>query len=134
MKSQLNKRKMITIWNYYNLLKKKILYLRFISFQIISEPVSTGSLLLISKIGRKLKNLYVRKSTVVIDCDDWQRQICADKKIDETWLTANATSLHLVEHELSQRFSKQWQFSSENIFNSIISDALAFWNVHCFWR
>lgn len=72
------------------------------------------------KLGSRLKSLLVRKAIVVIDCDDWIKNICVEHNFDPKWLARSAASIDLVEREMSKHFSNEWHFSSEDFLNKKI--------------
>ncbi|KAG5897483.1 hypothetical protein JTB14_031107 [Gonioctena quinquepunctata] len=89
----------------------------YLSTLVITERISTASVLLLSYYGRNLKWLFIRGNAVIIRTD-WKQ---ADDWTDEfyTWLKTNSRSYELVEKEVSQILGYKWKFLTDKEFKRL---------------
>ncbi|XP_050314625.1 uncharacterized protein LOC126749056 isoform X2 [Anthonomus grandis grandis] len=88
-----------------------------LSTLIITEEISTCTILLIAYTGRNLRWLHIRENAVIQKCD-WPR---SPEWSDEfySWLKFNSKTKELVEKEVSQMLDYKWNFLSDNDFTRL---------------
>lgn len=62
----------------------------------------TATLLIISKIGKMLKKLYVRKSTAVERCEDWLKDICIRVNLNYDDIEKSSQSIEKTVQEICE--------------------------------
>ncbi|KAH1009273.1 uncharacterized protein LOC109539584 isoform X1 [Dendroctonus ponderosae] len=90
---------------------------KFLSTLVITEKISTSTVLLLAYSGRNLKWLHVRGNAVVQKCDwpkspEWSEEFYS-------WLKFNSSSYELVEKEVSQMFGYNWKFLRDKAFKML---------------
>lgn len=86
-------------------------------FQIITEKISTSTVLLIAYTGRNLKWLHVRCDAVIKKCDwpmspEWSEEFYS-------WLKMNSKSYKSVEKEVSQILGYRWKLLTDQEFQNL---------------
>lgn len=89
-------------------------------FQIITEWISTTTLLLIATTARNLRYLYVRREAVIKKCDWPQSPDWSDEFYE--WLKENSRRYSNVESEISQILGYNWRLLSDTEFKMIEID------------
>ncbi|CAG9760875.1 unnamed protein product [Ceutorhynchus assimilis] len=92
----------------------------YLSTLIVTERISTSTVLLLAYTGRNLKWLHIRGNAVIIRCDwlkspDWSNEFYA-------WLKCNSRSYQLVENEVSQILKYKWTFLTDKAFQRLEID------------
>ncbi|XP_060527532.1 uncharacterized protein LOC132702781 [Cylas formicarius] len=92
----------------------------YLSTLIVTEKVSTGTVLLVACAGRNLKRLHVRGNGTILKCEwtrnpDWSDEFYA-------WLKSTSKSYDAVEKEISQILGYRWRFLSDKEFKRLKCD------------
>ncbi|KAK9732307.1 F-box-like [Popillia japonica] len=87
---------------------------------IITEWISTTTLLLIATTARNLRYLYVRREAVIKKCDWPQSPDWSDEFYE--WLKENSRRYSNVESEISQILGYNWRLLSDTEFKMIEID------------
>ncbi|XP_017777188.1 PREDICTED: F-box/LRR-repeat protein 21 [Nicrophorus vespilloides] len=87
---------------------------------VISERVSTATLLLIATTCRKLKKLHVRRNGVIKKCDWDYNQTWSDEYYQ--WLKDSSRSYETVEREISEVLGYKWCMLSDKNFKGLHVD------------
>ncbi|CAH1114083.1 unnamed protein product [Psylliodes chrysocephalus] len=89
----------------------------YLSTLIITEKISTTTVLLIAFFGKNLKWLFIRGNAVIIKTD-WKQQ---PEWTDEfySWLKTNSRSYSSVEKEVSQILGYKWKFLPDKGFRRL---------------
>lgn len=87
------------------------------NFQIVTERISTATVLLLAYHGRNLKWLFVRGNAVILR-NDWKQ---GPDWTDEFyhWVKSNSRSYALVEKEVSQILGYKWTFLTDKEFKAL---------------
>ncbi|KAL1494260.1 hypothetical protein ABEB36_009884 [Hypothenemus hampei] len=90
---------------------------KYLTTLVVTEKISTSTVLLIAYTGRNLKWFHVRRNAVILKCD-WPKSL---EWTDEfhTWLKINSKSYELVEKEVTQLLGYKWNFLSDKDFNRL---------------
>ncbi|XP_076266889.1 uncharacterized protein LOC143200313 isoform X1 [Rhynchophorus ferrugineus] len=92
----------------------------YLSTLIITETISTATVLLLAYTGRNLKWFHVREKAVILECD-WPKTIEWTDGF-YSWLKMNSTSHQQVENEVSQILGYKWRFLSDTEFERLDVD------------
>lgn len=84
---------------------------------MITERVSTATVLLLAFTGKNLRYFYVRGNAVILKCD-WPRNPEWSDEFYE-WLRSNSRSYSFVEKEVSQILGCKWQFLTDKEFKRL---------------
>ena len=84
---------------------------------MIREPVSTCTLLILAKAAINLRVFYVRKSSIIINCDWPKNQNWTDDFYE--WLQIASKSHDTTEKEISQILGYKWTMLSDKIYKNI---------------
>lgn len=89
----------------------------YITTLIVTERISTVTILLLAFTGKNLKFLHIRKNAVIIRNDwpkneEWTREF-------SIWLKVNCKSYSLVENEVSQILGYKWHLLSDKEFKQL---------------
>ncbi|XP_066253438.1 uncharacterized protein [Euwallacea similis] len=90
---------------------------KYLTTLVITEKISTSTVLLLAYTGRNLKWLHIRENAVLDKCD-WPRSL---EWTDEfySWLKTNSKLHELVEKEVSQILGYRWAFLSDDEFSRL---------------
>lgn len=69
---------------------------------MISAPIMTATLLIITRICTTLKRLYIRKSILVESCEDWLENICIQHHLNYQEIQRNTETMECMIHEISK--------------------------------
>lgn len=86
----------------------------FVIFQIVTERISTATVLLMIRTALNLKNLYVRRNAVIKRCDWPQSPEWSDDFYQ--WLKLNSKSYDFVEKQVSDILGYKWHMLSDKEF------------------
>ncbi|KAK5644515.1 hypothetical protein RI129_005815 [Pyrocoelia pectoralis] len=89
----------------------------FLKVLIITERISTATLLLIAFTARNLRYLHVRGNAVLKRCDWSQNPEWSDEFY--IWLKMNSRSYEAVETEISQLIGYKWKMLTDKQFKSL---------------
>ncbi|CAH0555831.1 unnamed protein product [Brassicogethes aeneus] len=86
----------------------------YLTTLVVTERISTATVLLLAYTGKNLKWLHIRKNAVIIKTDwpkspDWTEEFYS-------WLKTNSRSYELVEAEISQILGYKWKLLSDKDF------------------
>ncbi|XP_044754367.1 uncharacterized protein LOC123313515 [Coccinella septempunctata] len=89
----------------------------YIATLVVTERISTSTVLLLAFTGKNLRHLYIRGKAVIIRNDwprnqEWTDEFCG-------WLKMNSRSYKLVEQEVSQILGYQWHFLTDKEFMNL---------------
>ncbi|XP_057653334.1 uncharacterized protein LOC130892106 isoform X1 [Diorhabda carinulata] len=89
----------------------------YLSMLIVTERISTCTVLLLAYYGRNLKRLYIRGDAVIIETDwkpkpDWTDEFYF-------WLETNSQTYESVEKEVSQILGYKWRFLEDEEFKRL---------------
>ncbi|KAL3269333.1 hypothetical protein HHI36_008405 [Cryptolaemus montrouzieri] len=89
----------------------------YMSTLVVTERISTATVLLLAFTGKNLRFLHIRGNAVIIR-NDWPRN---QEWSDEfyAWLKMNCKSYKQVEQEVSQIFGYKWQFLTDREFKNL---------------
>lgn len=82
--------------------------------QVVTERISTATVLLLAYHGKNLKWFFVRGNAVIIKTDWKQGSDWTDEFY--SWLKVNSRSYALVENEVSQILGYKWRFLTDKEF------------------
>lgn len=86
-------------------------------FQVITERISTSTVLLLAFTAKNLHYLYVRGNAVIIRCD-WPKHPEWSNEFYQ-WLQINSRSYVAVEKEVSQMLGYKWLFKKDKEFRNL---------------
>ncbi|XP_018563430.1 uncharacterized protein LOC108905140 isoform X2 [Anoplophora glabripennis] len=86
----------------------------YLSTLVVTERISTATVLLLAYHGKNLKWLFIRGNAVIIKTDWKQGSDWTDEFY--SWLKVNSRSYALVEKEVSQIFGYKWKFLTDKEF------------------
>ncbi|CAG9829257.1 unnamed protein product [Diabrotica balteata] len=89
----------------------------YLSTLVVTERISTTTVLLLAYYGKNLKWLFIRGNAVIIKTDwkqgpDWTDEFYS-------WLKTNSRSYTLVEKEVSQILGYKWKFLTDKEFKTL---------------
>ncbi|KAK4875105.1 hypothetical protein RN001_011527 [Aquatica leii] len=84
---------------------------------IVTERISTSTVLLLANAAKKLRYLYVRANAVIKRCDWTQSPEWSDEFY--AWLRYNSKSYELVENEVSQMMGYKWKMQTDKQFKNL---------------
>ncbi|KAK9890864.1 hypothetical protein WA026_012208 [Henosepilachna vigintioctopunctata] len=89
----------------------------YISTLIVTERISTATVLLLAFTGQNLRYLHIRGNAVIIR-NDWPKNNEWSEEF-YSWLKVNCKSYKLVEQEVSQILGYQWHFLTDKEFKNL---------------
>lgn len=84
---------------------------------MVTERVSTATVLLLAFTGKSIRYFHVRGNAVIIKCD-WPRNPEWSDEFYE-WLRLNSRAYASVEKEVSQILGYKWQFLTDRQFKHL---------------
>lgn len=104
----------------WNILQSSILptLVSLLHFQLLKDPVSTATLLLIAKAAVNLRRFYVLRDTVRCACDwppnpDWTSSFYE-------WLCLSSATVESTEREISQILDCHWQLLDLDEYQKVV--------------
>ncbi|XP_055388355.1 F-box/LRR-repeat protein 3, partial [Condylostylus longicornis] len=92
----------------------------FMNTLVIREAISSSTVLLLAHQSKNLKIFHVRRSATILKCEWSQNPEWSDGFYE--WLKAVSKSYETVEEEISQIFSRQWKFLSDEQYEKLEVD------------
>ncbi|KAF5289999.1 hypothetical protein FQR65_LT11665 [Abscondita terminalis] len=84
---------------------------------IVTERISTSTVLLLAHSAKNLRYLYIRANAVIIRCDWAQSPEWSDEFY--AWLRFNSKSYKTVESEVSQIMGYKWKMKTDKQFKNL---------------
>lgn len=84
---------------------------------MINENISTSTLILLAKTALNLRLFYVRKESVIVECEWPQNPDWSDEFY--TWLQISSKSLESTEKEISQILGYRWTMLNDEQFQKV---------------
>lgn len=79
----------------------------------------TATLAIITKISRTLKILYIRKSILIEDYEDWLDDICTQHSLNHLEIQRNSRTIECTIQEISTSDKMLSYFLDDNLFEHI---------------
>ncbi|XP_074029741.1 uncharacterized protein isoform X2 [Leptinotarsa decemlineata] len=89
----------------------------YLSTLIVTERISTATVLLLAYYGRNLKWLFIRRNAVILR-SDWKQEVGWTDEF-YSWLKSNSRSYASVEKEVSQMLGYKWNFLTDKEFKRL---------------